>query len=583
MVENHLKELTRPSKEFPRNFVPDDLDLSKWENLEPLFKNLLDRKLDSKEALEQWLLDSSELSAVVSEEVSRRYIAKDCATDNPELEKAFLHFVTDIAPKVKPFDSKLDRKFIECPYLNELDQTRYEVYIRDCRKDIELFREENIPVQVEIEKLSQEYNKIFGAMTVNYKGKEYPIPQMAVFLQQKDREIRFETFKLTAERKLEDAEKLDELFDKMLKLRVQVAKNAGFDNFVDYQFRSWGRFDYTPEDCLIFHNAVEKHVLPLTLKMAEDRKQGLKIDPLRPWDTGCDRYGRDPLKPFKTAEELVSGCREVFGKVDTELGYNFQKMIDLGLLDLDSRKGKVPAGGYQVPLAEVRLPFILMNAVGIHFDVNTLIHEGGHAFHNFAARDETIHGYRQAPLEFCEVASMSMELLSTPYLEAFYSPGDAARARRGHFEQTIGSLPMIAMGDAFQHWIYTHPEHTSKERSDYWISLGKRFGRGIDWTGFEEAHRFSWHGIMHFFAIPFYFIEYGIAQLGALQMWQNSRKDKKKAIEAYKSALKLGGSRPLPELFKAANIKFDFSDNIIQPLIAEVTEEVKRQGKLESR
>ncbi|MDP8238048.1 MAG: M3 family oligoendopeptidase [Candidatus Hatepunaea meridiana] len=582
MVENRLNKLTRPSKEYPRSFVPDDLDFSEWENLEPLYKNLLDRKLDSKEALEQWFLDSSELSAVVSEEGSRRHIANTCATNDDKLEKAHLHFVQNIVPKIEPFGNDLNLKLLDCPHLKELDQNRYEVYIRDCRNDIELFCEENIPIQVEIAKLSQEYNKIFGSMTVNYKGKEYPVPQMALFLQQNDRELRFETFKLTAERMLEDSEKLDDLYDKMLKLRVQVAKNAGFDNFVDYQFRAWGRFDYKPEDCFDFHNAIEKYVVPLTLKMAEDKKQGLNIDSLRPWDTLVDRYGRDPLKPFDTTDKLVSGCREIFGKVDAELGDNFQKIIDLGLLDLDSRKGKAP-GGYQSSLTEMRLPFVFMNAVGINRDVTTLLHEGGHAFHQFAVRDERILSYRHSPTEFAEVASMSMELLGASYLEKFYNPGDAARARRAHLEKTIELLPMIAMGDAFQHWVYTHPEHTSKERSDYWVGLGERFGRGVDWTGFEETHRFSWHGIMHIFVIPFYFIEYGIAQLGALQVWQNSIKDKKNAVKAYKSALRLGGSRPLPELFKAANTKFDFSDKIIQPLMAEVTEEVKQQGKLESR
>ncbi len=368
----------------------------------------------------------------------------------------------------------------------------------------------------------------------------------------------------------------------MLKLRVQIAKNAGFDDYRTYQFRRYERFDYGPEECFHFHEAVERHVLPLTKQLTEERCRALNIETVRPWDTGCDRFGREPLKPFEHTDKLANGCREIFGKVNGELGDNFQKMVDLGLLDLASRKGKAP-GGYQSSLSEVRLPFIFMNAVGVNRDVMTLLHEGGHAFHQFAAHDEPILAYRHAPMEFCEVASMSMELLGAPHLEIFYSSGDAARARHDLFEGAIGLLPWIAIIDAFQHWIYTHPDHTAKERSDQFTELMKRFGSGIDWSGYDEALRYRWQAQLHIFEYPFYYIEYGIAQLGALQVWRNSRKDLDGAVEAYKSALRLGGSKPLPVLFESAGIRFDFSDEIIKPLIAEVSEEVERQGEMESK
>jgi len=581
-VVNRISELSRPSPEFPRSFMPNEIDFSDWKNLEPMFKQLLERKLDSKEALEQWLLDNSELGSVISEEGSRRYIAMTCATDDEEAEKAYLHFVENIEPRIKPFDHKLNLKLLDCKYLNELDEVRFKVLIRDNRNYVELFREENIALDVEIAKLSQEYQKTIGAMTVTFQDKEYTLPQMGIFLQDKEREVRRESWQLTTDRRLKDAEKLDDLFDKMLKLRVQVAKNAGFDDFRAYQFRHFGRFDYTPEDCFSFHKAVEKYVVPLTRQMNEERRKALSLGTVRPWDTACDRLGREPLRPFEASDKLVSGCREIFSNVNAELGDNFQKMIDLGLLDLDSRKGKAP-GGYQSSLSEIRLPFIFMNAVGLNRDVFTLLHEGGHAFHQFAVHNESILDYRHAPMEFCEVASMSMELLGSPYLDTFYSPGDAARTRREHFEGSISILSWIAIIDAFQHWIYTNPDHSVEQRCDQFVSLMDRFGSGVDWSGLDDAIRYRWQAQLHIFEYPFYYIEYGIAQLGALQVWQNSRKNLDNTIKAYKSALRLGGSRPLPDLFKAAEIEFKFTDDIIEPLMAEVGEEIKRQGEKESR
>ena len=581
-MTNRLSKLKRPSTEFPRRFVRDDLDFSDWNNLESLFTNLLERKINSVEALEQWLLDESETYAVISEEGSRRKIATSCATNDTEAEKAFLYFVENIHPKISPLSHLLNLKENECRYLEELNRERYEVEIRNLQNSIDLFREENIPLGVEVTKLNQQYQKILGMMTVEYNGREHTIQQMRVHLEDKDRALREKVWRLLVERRLEETEKLDELFDKMLSLRIKIAKNAGFDDYPTYIFRAKNRFDYTPDDCVRFHDSIERYALPLVQQMAEEKRRALNIDPLKPWDMGCDQYGRDPLKPFKDVDKLVGGCREIFGRIDAELGDNFQTMIDLGLLDLESRKGKRP-GGFQLSLPEVRLPFIFMNAVGLDHDVFTLLHEGGHAFHQFAIRREPLLTYRHSPMEFAEVASMSMELMGAYHLEVFYDPANAARARRGHFENTIGMLPSVALIDAFQHWIYTHPEGTSEDRANYWKQLSERFSSGVDWTGFEDAKRTSWHTIHHIYGQPFYYIEYGIAQLGAIQVWCNSRKDKSSALNAYKEGLSLGGSRPLPEIFNTAGISFDFSDSIVEPMMKEATSEVERQGQLERK
>lgn len=579
-VTNKIAEIKRPSPQFPRTYVPAELTIDSWKSIRPLFEELSSREIQSGEDLERWLLDTSELQAVVSEEAARRYIAMTCATDDAEAEKVYLDYLETIQPKIKPFADKLNRKLIDSPYSAELDPERYGILLRSCRNSIDLFREENVPLETELNKLSQAYHKITGAQTVEFNGKEYTLQQMGVFLEEQSRTLRQQAWEAATNRRLQDAEALDDLLDKMLVLRQQTAKHAGFDNFRDYQFRVYERFDYSPEDCFKFHDTVECYVVPAMRKAMEKRKEALRLETLRPWDTACDPYGRTALRPFTDTDKLVAGCRNIFNQVDPELGGHFEEMIRHGLLDLENRKGKAP-GGYQEDLSESRLPFIFTNAVGLNRDVFTLLHEGGHAFHHFSVRPEPLLAYRHAPIEFCEVASMSMELLSMPYLDVFYTPTEVARTVRDELENKLALLPWVASIDAFQHWLYTNPGHSRGDRCDYWVELTERFGGGIDYSGYEEALRYRWQAQLHIFEVPFYYIEYGIAQLGAMQVWSNSRRDAKAAIEAYKSALKLGGSRALPELFSAANIRFDFSKDTLQPLMTEVQEELERQATLE--
>ncbi len=581
-IVNRIAELTRPSPKYPRQFVPNDLDLGDWSKIEPLYRNLLDRPIRSVEDLIRWLNNSSELSAVISEESSRRYIFMTCATDNPDAERAHLFYVEEILPKLKPIGFQLDKKFLDCPYIKDLDQDFYFVLIRSTKNAIELFREENIPLETELDKLSQQYQKLQGSMTVMFKGQERTLQQLGIFIQDKDRALRQEAWEAGINRRMQETEKLEDLFDKMLKLRVQIAKNAGFNNYRDYIFKKYQRFDYTPQECFDFHIAVEQFVTPLCQEATEERRRALRIESVRPWDTQCDRYGREPLRPFKTDYELANGCLNIFYKIDTRLGEQFKMMLDLGLLDLGSRKGKAP-GGYQSTLSELRLPFIFMNAVGINRDLMTLLHEGGHAFHSLAASHQPLIGYRHSPMEFAEVASMSMEHLALPHLEEFYQPPQAARARNDHLHSNLFLLPWIASVDAFQHWIYTNTEHTRDERANMWLSILDRFSKGIDWTGWEKARRYSWHNQLHIFEYPFYYIEYGIALLGALQIWRNSKQDCREAVNNYLTALGLGGSVPLPKLFEVANTKFDFSAETVRPLMELIQTEIEIQSKIKNK
>ena len=588
----------------PRTFVPQNLDLGDWPQIAPLFDQLEARAAQAKSAaeLERWLIDWSELNAALDEEASRRYIAMTCHTDNADAEKAYLYFVEHVEPQLKPRQFALEKIYVAHPSRKELLQAgdapssrpsppvgekvaegrlrgnaggHYEVFDRDVKNHVALFRPENVALETEDAKLCQQYQKLIGAQTVTFRGEEKTLVQMGRYLEEPDRALRQEAWETVAKRRLQDVDKCEEIFDALIQLRTQIAKNAGFENYRDYAFRQKCRFDYTPENCLQFHDAVEKEIVPAVREIQDDRKRRLKLEKLRPWDLAVDPQNRAPLKPFAEVGEMVSRTQKIFNHLDAELAAGFRQMQDLKLLDLDNRKGKAP-GGYQSTLSEARVPFIFMNAIGLQRDVETILHEAGHAFHAQATRDEDLYAYRGAPIEFCEVASMSMELLGNEFLEEFYPAAEANRARKTHLEGIIGFFPWMATVDAFQHWIYTHANHTRAERKAAYLQLMDRFGGDVDWNSYEEARAFSWHRQLHIFIHPFYYVEYGIAQLGALQVWANSRRDKVKALNDYKKSLALGGSRPLPELFAAAGCKFQFDAATIKPLIQLAGAELKK-------
>jgi oligoendopeptidase F len=497
-----------------------------------------------------------------------------CQTDDADAKKAFLHFVEEIDPKAKPRWQKLKQLFLASPHHEKLGTKRWAVFTRTVRNEADLFKPENVPLQVEEAKLEQQYQETMAAMVVTFDGKEQTLQQMGRYLEEPDRALRQQAWEKIAARRLQDREKIEQIYDEMLKLRASIAQNAGLPSYREFAFRAKNRFDYTPKECEDFHQAVAELVVPLARKLQQRRKKLLGVSELRPWDLAVDVKNRQPLKPFSEVDVLVEKCRTIFNRIDPSLAADYDVLRQHKLLDLNSRKGKAP-GGYQCSLEEARLPFIFMNAVGLHRDVETMLHEAGHAFHALAARDEPLLAYRSAPMEFCEVASMSMELLAAPHLSEFYSDADAGRARRSHLENIILLLPWIATIDAFQHWIYTHPGHSRDERKAHWLSLQERFGGIESWTGHEDARAYMWHRQGHLFGSPFYYIEYGIAQLGALQLWLKSKKDVALAVASYRKALSLGGSRPLPELFKSARIKFDFGPKTVKPLVNAIKRELK--------
>ena len=560
-----------------RTFLPADFAVTDWSALEPFFKELLERKITDKAVMEQWLQDQSELEAAVSEDACWRQIRMTCDTENKVLEEAFNFFCMQIQPQIQPMADALNKKLMASPLLNLLEKEKYHTYLRSIRKSIDLFREENIPLQAEIAVLQQRFGQITGAMMVTVNGVEYTLQQAAKFLENGDRTLREEVYKKIQERRLQDKQKLDELYDKLITLRNKEAQNAGFENYRDYRFKELGRFDYTKEDCYKFHDAVKMHVLPLVNEIYKKKKEKLGLDVLRPWDMDAEPEGTQPLRPFTTADELLKKSIACFNKLSPFFGQCLVKMQELQHLDLESRKGKAP-GGYNCPLAESGAPFIFMNAAGQMNDVTTMVHEGGHAVHSFLAHPLPLNGFKEYPMEIAEVASMAMELFSMDHWESFFeSDKDLLRAKQHQLERVISIFPWIAVIDKFQHWIYEHPTHTQKERTTAWMNVLNEFQDDVvDYSGLENYRSNAWQRQLHLFEVPFYYIEYGIAQLGAIGMWMQFKENKELALDNYCNALALGATKTLPELFKTAGLEFDFSPEKIKVLMDFVKAEMDR-------
>ena len=560
-------------------FVPAEIDASVWDNVRPLFEALTGREVGGASELEAWLVDRSELDATCSEARAELYIRMTCYTDDEQASAAWTTYLEDTLPPLKSASFALDTRQAELMAAHPLDPLRYGVLARETETDVRLFREQNVPIESELAKLDQQYDQIIGAMMVDFDGETRTLPQMAKFQESSDRDEREGAWRVGAERRLEDSDAIETIFEEMVAKRHTLAQNAGFDDYRAYAFDAMHRFDYTPAMCESFHEAVEKHVVPFVKKLESRRRKSLGIDKLRPWDVGVDENGRDPLTPFKTGQELISKARATFGKLDGGLSSLFRSLGDdmAGSFDLESRKGKA-SGGYQYMRDRSRTPFIFMNAAGLHRDVETMVHEAGHAFHSMLCKQEPLVHYRHSPIEFAEVASMTMELLTMPHWDVFYpNEEDANRARRKQMEGSLSLLPWIATIDAFQHWIYTHPTHTRGARRECWLALNQRFGTELDWEGVEESLEKQWQRQGHLFGVPFYYIEYGIAQLGALGIWERSLKEGiDRALELYKAALTIGGARPLPELFQSAGVPFDFSAGRIEGLVRMVENELEK-------
>jgi oligoendopeptidase F len=567
---------TADIKKQPRSFLPQDFTVTTWEHLEPFFKNLLDRKIDNKADLELWLINMSELESIVSEDACWRQIKMTCDTTDKSLEASFTDFCMNIQPKMQPYADALNKKLLQSHYSKELDSTKYFTYLRGVAKSIELFKEENIPVQAELSVQQQEFGSITGAMTVAVNDQEYTLQQAAKFLENEDRNVREEIYLKINERRLQDKATLDQLFDSLIAKRNTLASNANFKSYTEYRFKELGRFDYGVADCENFHEGVKLHVMPLVNKIYEAKKQKLGVDTLRPWDIEAEPKGTKPLQPFTNADELLEKSVVCFEKLNPFFADCLRKMKTMQHFDLDSRKGKAP-GGYNCPLAESGAPFIFMNAAGQMHDVTTMVHEGGHAIHSFLAHPLPLAGFKEYPMEIAEVASMAMELFSMEYWEVFFADEKELRRAKIHqLERAITIFPWIATIDKFQHWIYSNPVHTHKERDAKWLDIQNEFSSPVlDFSGLEKYRTNSWQRQLHLFEVPFYYIEYGIAQLGAIGMYKQYKENATQALQNYCTALSLGATKTLPELYKTAGLEFDFSPEKIKGLIEFIAAEME--------
>ena len=570
---NYTANITK----LPRHFIPTNFEVTNWQSIEPFFKALLDTEINTTAALQSWMQQVSELEAVINEDACWRQIKMTCNTNDKTLEAAFNYFCTHIQPFIQPYADALNKKLVNHHLAATLDTTTYFTYLRSIKKSIDLFREENIPLQAQLAVMQQQFGVISGAMMVSIDGQEFTLQQAAAFLENPDRTIRESVYKKIQERRLQDKDALTELFNKLTSIRNEIAANAGFANYTDYRFKELGRFDYTQQDCYSFHDAVKQHVVPLVKKIYQKKKLALGVATLRPWDLDAPVAGIAPLHPFANSGELIQKTIDCFTKLRPFFGECLAKMNELKHLDVESRMGKAP-GGYNCPLPESGAPFIFMNAAGQMTDVITMVHEGGHAIHSFLAHPLALTGFKEYPMEIAEVASMAMELFSMEHWDVFFNnTADLIRAKEHQLERVITLFPWIAIIDKFQHWIYNNQQHTNEQRTQAWVQILAEFSDGeVDYTGLENYRSHAWLRQLHLFEVPFYYIEYGIAQLGAIGLWQQFKNNQQQALDNYCNALALGGTATLPVLYNTAGLSFNFSSATIQSLMQFVQVELDK-------
>ena len=553
----------------PYQFLPQDFVVTEWAAIQPYYEQLLARELSSPAALRKWLLDRNELDGALSEDFGWRYIHMTRDTANEDYRTRYETYVKEILPQTIPLAHQLNEQVMQCPHTPNLRQEAgFDILLRCIANSLQIYRPENVPLMTALQLKAQEYGAIAGAMTVRIEGKELTLQQAAVHLEAQDRALRQTVYEQVGQRRLQDKEALNDLYTALIKDRHQLAVNAGFENFRDYAFVAMNRFDYTPQDCFAFHEAVATEVVPLLNDLAQERKDALGLAVLKPWDSRVDPTQKPPLRPFGKATDLLQKTIQAFDRLDPFLGDCLRTMDQMGHVDLESRKGKAP-GGYNYPLDEIGVPFIFMNATSTLQDMITMIHEGGHAVHSFLVRDLTLNDFKHPPSELAELASMSMELLTMDHWDLFFEQEeDLKRAKKEHLTRIIDTLAWVATIDAFQHWVYEHPDHTLPQRQAAWLEIFERFAEQItDWSGQESHKAAMWQKQLHLFEVPFYYIEYGIAQLGAVAVWKRYQENPARGLQNYLDALRLGYTRSVPQVYEAAGIAFDFSRPYIRELM----------------
>jgi len=552
----------------------ENIDIQNFGTIEPLLEELVNRSVESKESLEIWLKDVDELQSVLAEKQGWIYINVQKDISNNEFKALHDSFFGKILPQIVPFFDKINNKLVNSHFVNDLDQEKYFIYLRKIKSQVALYRKENTALYAKAKLVASQYSSIIGKMTIEIEGKEVTMQKANSYLEYVDRNIRKEAFEKIFERRDKDSKALNDIFDELINLRHKIALNADFENFRDYTFEALGRFDYTPEDCMQFHQSIKEVAIPVIEKIYTKRKKDLGVETLKPYDLNVDTTNKPPLQPFVDNEELIDKSIKALNRVDASFGGFINEMNERGFLDLESRKNKAP-GGFLYPLPVSNIPFIFMNATGTLRDVTTMVHEGGHAIHSFLSSNLPLNVFKDVPAEVAEYASMAMELLTMEHWdEYFINEDDLRRAKSNHLEKIISFYPWMALVDNFQHWMYLNPKHTQQQREEKWLELTKEYNSPIvDHTGYQGAQAIKWQSQLHIYHVPFYYIEYAIAQLGAIATWKQYKKDPKRALKNYKNALSLGYTKPIHEIYKAAEVEFNFSKNYVDELIGFVYDE----------
>lgn len=571
-----MKKNISEIKPLERKYLPKDFKIKEWDTLKEYFQELLSRPIDDLSSMKKLLEDWSEIECALEEEMAWRYIRMTCDTSNKEHQEAYQEYMTSFLPKTMDMNNQINKRVNESPLKEALrGEEGMELVIKNIETALQIFKKKNVPIISEMQLKQQEYTAIISQMTIQRDGEELTLQQAAVDLEKQDRSLREQAFREINERRQQDVDRIHDIYTDLIQKRHQIAKNAGFDRYTDYMFIELKRYDYTPQDCLDFHDAVAEEVTPLVKKIMEDRKAQMGLEVLKPWDTSVDPSGKPPLKPFKDTDDLTEKTIAIFNTLDPAIGDCLKKMKKMGHLDLTSRKGKGP-GGYNYPLYETGVPFIFMNATTTLDDLITLIHEGGHALHAFLTHELPLAGFKQPGMEVCELASMSMELLTLDTWDVcFEDPDEARRAKKTHLaHRVVPVLSWVAIIDKFQHWVYDHPHHSLEERTAAWNKIHNQFSTGmVDWAGLEHYRDSMWQKQLHLFEVPFYYIEYAIAQLGAIAMWRNFKKDRSKGLESYLNALSLGSKASMAKVYEAGNISFRFDKAYVKELVSFVQHE----------
>ncbi len=557
-----------------RHYLPEQINLADWKELLPILTELKQRNIDSVAQLEQWLLDRSELDAALEENLAWKYIKMNIDTRDAALAEAFNQFINDISPKVDVYSNDLNQKLLSSPYFDKLNTEKYFVFLRSLKKEAQMFREVNVAIKAKLATESQKYGTIQAALEIEHKGKKMTMQKASMLLKDSDRNERKVVFDKIIAKRMEVATQQDELLNELIAMRHQMAINAGYSNYRDFCFDELGRFDYTIADCEAFHKSVNEFVVPVVVEINNAKKAKLGLDNIKPYDNEAEPIGQKALSPFTSGAEMLDKSITCLNRTDPYFGHCIATMQEMGHLSLDSQPGKAP-GGFNYPLYETGVPFIYTNNVGSQRDLVTFVHEAGHAVHSFLTHKLELTNFKSTPSEVAELASMSMELITMENWDVFYeNPTDLNRAKIEQLEKIVTGLVWIAVIDKFQHWLYLNPSHTVAERNTYWLEINQITKDIVDWSDYPEYNATRWQNQLHIYEVPFYYIEYGFAQLGALAVWQNSRTNSVKAIESYKKALTLGYTKTIPQIYEAAGVKFDFSGENIQKLMKVVKEEL---------